>query len=430
VTRAAVALAAVVALSVAASCSEEDRRAWVSVLPLSDSEEERPAVSGGPFAVSSDSTAVLLGVDTLFTLADLPARSPDGSAITTARIARAEFAPDSASVVIELTGPTIAIVVWSRPKQVGIVAAEFPDGAVTALEWSPDGRLLAFEGRDAEGVTRSGVFDLEAGSSGRHPVLQWLARRGQSVRLQDWLDSRRLRLLVSPGAEPEGGLAYVWDIERGALVLEAHLESLAAQAPSGAPQPGGVFSLDLAGDPAPETVALYQALGGAPGAMVLTDVGPAGVRGAASEPLVGIEVLGFETWEDAPRGPALYQIAEIGGRTTLLLALPSPGPVALIGLFQAEPQGGLTAIPVATTAGAAPAVFPDGAVGGEMRELGIADLDGDGAPEVVSARGVADPIFREIQWSAEVYRWDDGRLVPSPGLEPAAIERLGRMTGG
>jgi hypothetical protein len=428
VTRAALALAvAVMLVTTAASCSEEDRRAWVSILPG----EEQPATApSGPFVVASDSSAILVGADTLFTLADVPARAPDGSGLTPARIARAEVAPDSASVAFELIGPTPAVIVWSRPKQAALVAATFPDGAVTNMAWSSDGRLLAFEGREAENVIRSGVFDVEAGTAGRHAVLQWLARRRRSVRLQDWIDARRLRLLVSPGAAPEGGLAYVWDIERGAILLESHAQALAAQPPVGTPQPGGIFSLDLTGDPVPETVVLYQGTGGAPGALVLTDAGPGGVRAAASEPLVPPEALGLERWQDATRGPALYQIAEIGGRTTLLLTLPAPGPLAAVGLFQVDPDGGLRPIAVEREAGNVPAIFPDGRIGLETSELGIADLDGDGAPEVVSAQGLADPNFRGVTWSAEVYRWERGRLVSAPGLEPAAVERIEQMSGG
>lgn len=420
-------LAALAALALAA-CSEEDRRAWVSILPISQDEEPERGPAGGPLAIASDSTAILMGADTLFTLRRLPARGPDGAPLGPRGFARAVMAPDTASVAVELTGATPAVVVWSRPRQTATVAGTFPGGAVVAMAWSPDGRLLAFDGRDREGLARIGLFDVRDTRTGRHAVVQWLARQRRSVRFQDWIDTRHARFLVSPGEAPEGGLAYVWDIERGAFLLEAHGSDLAAHAPRGRPQPGGVFSVDLMGDPTPETVALYQAPGGAPGALVLIDAGTGGVGAVTTEPLVALETLGFEKWEDAPRGATLYQMAVLGGRPTLLLALPSPVPLAILGFFQVGVDGRLQPVPVATPTGTVPAIFPDGSAGQQTYQLGLIDLDGDGSLEVVAAEGRVGAEGLAL-WEAQVYRWEGGLLIRAPDLDPAAVERLERLVG-
>lgn len=421
-------LLALIAAGALAACSEEDRRAWVSILP-DTGEDEEEATAEGPFSIARDSTAVLMGRDTLFTVGRIPARA-DGHPLANSRIGTAQLAPDSSSIAVALERPTPAVVVWSRPLQTAHVTATFPDGAVTTMAWSPDGRLLAYQGRGDDGVERSGVFDVRTGQNGRHPVLSWLERRGRSVRFQDWVDARHARFLVAPGAAPEGGLAHVWSIEAGAFVLEPHVEALRANAPAGRPVPGGVFSLDLAGDPHPETVALYRAASGAPGALVLQDAGPGGVRAAATEPLVALDVVGLEDWKDAERGPGLYQIVELGGRPTLLLTLPARVPITTVGIFQATPEGRLRLVTATSGSGAAPALFADGTVGHETHQLGFADLDGDGAAEVVAATGRANPVLGEIDWSAEVYRWDGDRLVAAPSLEPAAIERVEGLVGG
>jgi hypothetical protein len=410
-----------------AACSEEDRRAWVSILPISE-DGEADERAPGPFAVAADSTALLHGGDTLWTVARVPAEA-DGNALRPARIAAAVVSPDSSQVAFRLAGPTPAIYVWTRTRQSGVVARAFPGGGVTTLAWSPGGRLLAFEGHDAEGIPRSGVFDVETGLTGRHAVHRWLERLGRSIRFQSWVAPGRGRFLVGAGAAPEGGLAYVWDVPSGTFVLESHLASLGANAPAGTPQRGGIFSVDLAGDPLPETVALFRTAEGSPGALVLLDAGPGGVRATTAEPLLPAIALGLEGWKEAAAGPELYRIAEVGGRTTVLLAMPSRSPVAAIAFFQLDADGRLEPVPMVLETGMAPAILPDGTVGDQTKQLGIADLDGDGASEVVAASGARDAAG-PVRWSADVFRLEGGRLVPAPALVPAALERIERLVAG
>ena len=364
---------------------------------------------------------MLAGRDTLFTVA----RVPEEAGGRAARIASASFSSDSTAIAMRLVGPVPSVVVWPRLRQAAQVVRTFPGGVVMTVDWSPAGRLLAFEGRDADGGAQAGIFDVEAGLVGRHAALRWLERRGQSVRFQSWVGPGRARFLVGP---EEGGLAYVWDVPSGIFVLESHMAVLASQPPPGAPQRSGVFSLDLGGDPTPETVALFRTLEGVPGAYVLVDAGPGGVRGTATVPLVPAGAVGVADWKETTRGADLYQIAEIGGRPTLLLALPSESRFLAVGLFQLAAAGGLEPVTLAGPAGAAPAVFPEGVVGDETRQIGLADLDGDGAEEVVAATGRREAGV--LRWSVEVYRWDGARLAPAPALAPAAMERIERLVGG
>jgi len=94
-------MALLIAALALSACSEEDRRAWVSILPISD--EESDASASGPFTVTADSTAMLIGSDTLFTVARVP-REAEGNVIQPARIAAAVVSPDSTAVAVEL-GP-------------------------------------------------------------------------------------------------------------------------------------------------------------------------------------------------------------------------------------------------------------------------------------------------------------------------------------
>ncbi len=404
-----------------AACSEEDRRAWVSILPISQDEEPEEAAAPGPLGVTPDSSAVVAGRDTVFSVM----RVPEEAGGREARIAGAAVSPDSTAIAMRLEGPAPAVLVWSRSKQTAFVAGTYPGGEALTVDWSPGGRLLAFGGREAGGRWTGGIFDAEVGLVGRQAVQRWLERQGQSIRFQSWVAPGRARFLVGP---EEGGLAYVWDVPSGTFILEAHMEPLAANAPPGSPQRAGVFSLDLAGDPVPETVALFRGADGAPGALVLLDAGPGGVRGALTTPLLPYQALGLSGWKDASLGAELYQIAEVGGRTTLLLALPSRSSYAAIGFFQVIPAGALEPLPMLTPSGLAPAILPEGTVGEETKQIGVVDLDGDGRNEVVTATGRREG--SAIRWSADVFRWDGTRLTLAPELSQAAVERIERLTEG
>jgi hypothetical protein len=264
-----------------------------------------------------------------------------------------------------------------------------------------------------------------------HPILAWLAREVRAVWPQDWIHTGRLRLLVAPGREMEGGLAYSWEIAGGSLILESHVEPLAERAPPGTSlEPGGVFSLDLLGDAAPETVALFRAPGGIPGAMVLESRG-AEFRVTPSVPLVPAAALGLEDWESAGRGAALYQVATLGGRACLLLDLPSNSELRAIGLFRAGPGGALEPLTVIGDGEDRPAIFYDGIFGDVTSQLGLVDLDADGALEVVSAVGRASATLEPgIEWTVTPYlARADGRLVPAPELRESALETVRRATG-
>lgn len=407
-----------------AACSEEDRRAWVSILPNSGDEEEADADGGAGdgFGLGADSTAVLLDGDTLFTIERLPGRG------ASARLAEAVLAPDSARVAFRMAGSDPALGVWTRARQSARLVAGPAGGTVERIEWAPGGRFLAWQGRTADGLTMVGVYDAGLGREMRQHVLSWLARQGRSAWLQDWIDADRLRVLVGPGAAVEGGLAHVWDPRSGAFLYEAHLEPLAERAPAGsALSPGGVFSLDLLEDPAPETVALYRTPDGAPAGLVLLGRGSE-YRAMPTEPLIDLAQTGAQAWKQFDRGAALHQIVDLGGRPTLVLDLPFGTPSGrLLGLYQVRPDGRLEVLQADEVTGPRPAVFTKGrAVEGQV-ELGILDLDGDGIREVVSAVGAAGA-DGAVEWRAAVYRFRAGRLVPAPDLEPEAVAAIGRLT--
>ena len=259
-----------------------------------------------------------------------------------------------------------------------------------------------------------------------HPILTWLARESRAVWPQGWIETGRLRLLVAPGGEMEGGLAYSWEVAGGALLLESHLEPLAQRAPPGTRlEPGGVFSLDLLGDGAPETVALFRAQGGIPGALVMESRG-SDFRVTPSVPLVSAAALGLEDWESAGRGAALYQVATLGGAACLLLDLPANSELRAIGIFGAGPDGGLEPLVISGDGEIRPAIFYDGIFGDVTSQLGLVDLDGDGSLEVVSAVGrPAATLEPGIEWTVAPYRARaDGRLVPAPELRDSALETI------
>lgn len=417
---------AALALSGLAACSEEDRRAWVSILPSSgDDEAEEGGGTGEGFALAADSTAVVLDGDTLFTVDRLPGRAGGG------RLERVALSPDSARVAFATGGAEPRVGVWARVRQSARLVEGSPDGSIDGFEWSPGGRFLSWYGRTDEGLTTVGVYDAGSGRTIRQHVLSWLARQGRSAWPQGWIDEGRLRVLVGAGVEVEGGLAHVWDPRSGAFLYEAHLEPLAQGAPPGSfLSPGGVFSLDLVEDPAPESVALYRNSEGAPGALVLINRGGEH-RAATEEPLVSLEATGARGWKDFERGATLHQIVDMGGRPTLILDLPFAAPTArMLGFFQVGPDGALRILPVDEAVGERPAVFTEGRALEGVVELGILDLDGDGVREVVSAVGVpdtTDPAGGAV-WRAAVYRYRGGRLAPAPELEPAAVEAIGRLT--
>lgn len=422
-------VALLTATSALAACSEEDRRAWVSILPSVERgetvEEEGPS---GPAALGADSTAVLLGADTLFTTADLPreAAAPD------ARFVELLFAPDSTRIAFRTTGARPAVGIWWRTRQAASVAGVFPGGTTGPLSWSADGRYLAYGGTRAGEAHRVGVFDTGQGIPSVHPVVAWHARHGRSARAAGWIDRGRLRVLVAAGADTTGGLPHVWELGGGSFVRESHPEPLARNAPPRAIlPPGGVFSLDLIGDAAEETVALYQDADGVPGALLLEERGGA-FRAVPTIPLLPAEAIGWPSWEEASGRVALFQVADLGGRPTLLLRFPSPDANATItGLYQAEPGGAVRPVAIQTPAGLGPAVFFEGPGRNGFTRLGLLDLDGGGY-EVVTALAQRDPLGlpEDVEWTPSVWRWRDGRLVPAPDLAEEALTAIGRLTGG
>ena len=419
---AARALLAAIGLAAAlTACSEEDRKAWVSILPLPSGEEDTTAASefSGELAIAPDSASVLIGSDTLFTSARVPGRSP---------IVEILPSPDSTAIAFIGRADRSVVGVWSRKRQVAGVAETYPGGGAASLTWSPDGRYLAFSGTAAGGLTRVGVFDGLEFRAESHPLLSWLTRERRSSRPQSWIDARRLRVLVAPGAEPEGGLAYSWEVDGGTLVLESHIAPLAERAPSGSRlEPGGVFSLDMLGDGGPETVALYRATGGEPSALVLESRGRE-FRLTTTVPLVSPQALGLEDWKAVRRGAELYQVATLGGRASLLLNLPSSSALRAIGLFQAAPNGGLEPMTITGEGGPRPAIFYDGIFGDVTSQLGLVDLDGDGSLEVVSAAGRASTSTLEpsLEWTVAPFRTQGDQLVPAPDLHDSALEAIQR----
>ena len=440
----AISLAAALPILIA-SCSEEDRRAWVSILPLPEAAEDEGNASGTPLipgelALGADSTAVLLGTDTLFTLDRLPGMSlPLRRSGRSAGFRLIALSPDSSAVGFT-TGAGERVGVWSRRLQLARVADSFPAGRADTIAWSADGRYIAYAGTTKDGVVRTGIHDAVLGLTLENPVTEWLARSERSIHLQGWIDAGpRLRVLVAPGSAPEGGLPHVWDAPSGSFVAEAHIAPLAGSAPAGARlDPEAVFSVDLLGDGAPETIALYRSAVGAPGALVLESRGSE-FRARETEPLVSPETLGLDGWGEqrgrpAPSpDPALHLVTRIGGRTTLVLRLPSTdAPFLALGLFQAGPDGRLGPVRVVTAAGERPAIFYDGQSSMGTTQLGLVDLNGDGGLEVISATGrlVAGAPSPEVAWQAVVFRASAGRLVLAPELESAALARIAEATSG
>lgn len=411
---------------------EEERRAWVSILPAGDDEEEdapegRP---GGPLGVSEDGRTVLLGEDTLFTADRLPSRARSVVGVEPFRFQRLVFSPDSSRIAFTIAGAREAVGMWSRPGQTGLLLDVFTGGRVDSLAWAPEGRLLAWGGRSSEGISRVSMADL-AGRRLRHPVLEMLARDGRSAILQGWIDPARARVLVTFGPHPSGGLAHVWDARLNNFILESHIEPLVERAPPQPPVPGGVFSVDLVGDEAPETVALYRSTGGAPAALLLES--RAGeFRARTTDPLLEPADVGLERWEEGTSALGLYAPLRVDGLPLLLLELPSSVPaVTTVAAYRVAGDGALQPALVATPEGAVAAVFQDGQVGDESRQLGVVDLDGDRSPEIVVAVGIRVEAVGapSVRWRATVLGWTRGGLVSRPELEALALDRIARVTG-
>lgn len=421
-----------VAALFAAGC-EEERRAWVSILPVGGEDEEETASEDrpdGPLGISEDGRAVLLGEDTLFTADRLPSRARGAVGVEPLRFQRVVFSPDSSRVAFWTAGAHEAVGLWSRAGQTGLFLDVFPGGRVDSLAWAPEGRFLAWGGRSSEGISRVSMAD-PAGRRLRHPVLETLAREDRPAILQGWIDPVRARVLVIPGPRASGGLAYVWDALLNNFILESHIEPLVQRAPPAAPAPGAIFSVDLVGDAAPETVALYRSAGGAPAALLLEN--RAGeFRARTTDPLLEPADVGLERWEDGTRVLGLYAPLRIAGVPLLLLELPSPAPgISTVVAYRVGGDGVLETARVATPEGSVAAIFQDGQVGDESRQLGVVDLDEDGSPELVAAVGTrieADGT-PSVRWRATVLGWSESRLVPRPELEAEALVRIARATG-
>jgi hypothetical protein len=422
-------------LAALTGCSEEDRRAWVSILPLPSNEADSLANTtegSGALTITADSTAVLLGGDTLFTTSRLPDRTSLGRPLSKSPIVEVVSSPDSMNIAFVGGADRSVVGVWSRRRQVAAIAEAYEGGDAGSPSWSPDGRYLAYRGTDAGGLARVGVFDVMGFRTQVHPLLSWFGRERKATWPQSWIDERRLRVLVAPGAEVEGGLAFSWEMDGGTLLLESHLEPLAERAPPGSRlERGGVISLDLFGDAGLETVALYRAGGGEPGALVMETRGNE-FRVTSTVPLVPAAVLGIEDWERLRRGALLYQVVSLDGRPTLLLDLPSTTTLRAIGLFQVASGGRLEPMRITGEQQDRPAIFYDGIFGDMTSQLGLVDLDGNGSLEVVSAVGRASTstLTPELEWTAAPFRATrDGRLVPAPDLDASALEAVQRAAG-
>ncbi|MGH7557111.1 MAG: TolB family protein [Gemmatimonadota bacterium] len=421
--RTLLALAAVVLL--AAGCGEEERRAGVSILPAGDAKE---TASSGPLQVSADGRAVLLGRDTLFTANGLP-DGPDDVIVEPIRFHRLAFSPDSTLVAFTTAGANQAVGIWSRTAQTARFVDVFPGGRADSLAWSPDGRWLAWSGRTSDGTFGVAVSD-PAGRRLRHPVVEWLLRQGRSVGLEGWIDPGRLRVLVTGGPRAAEGPAYVWDTRGNHFTFEDHIEPMVERAPGAPPVPGGVFSLDLVGDAVPETVALFRSGDGAPASVLLESRG-GDYRTRVTDPLIEPADLGLESWEAGSGRIGLYAPVRFASGTALLLELPSMQPgVAAIGVFDIGVGGSLEPFLAATPEGDRPAIFFDGRIGEESYQLGLVDLDGDATAEVVGAVGRMEggQGGPAVRWTATVFRERAGRLVPTPELESAALERIAEAT--
>jgi len=415
-----------------ASGCEEERRAWVSILPAGNDEEGAAPEPGpgGPLGVSEDGRAVLLGEDTLFTADRLPSRARTAVGVQPLRFRHVVFSPDSSRVAFSTAGANEAVGVWFRAGQTGLFLDLFTGGWVDSLAWAPEGRFLAWGGRASDGISRVSMAD-PAGRRLRHPVLEGLAQDGRSAIFQGWIDPARARVLVTPDPHATGGLAYVWDALLNNFILESHIEPLVQRAPPAPPAPGGVFSLDLIGDQVPETVVLYRSAGGAPAALLL-ESRAGDFRARTTDPLLDPADVGLERWEDGTPGLGLYAPLRVAGVPVLLLELPSPTPVVTtVGVYRVGGDGALETARVAAPRGEVAAIFQDGRVGDESRQLGVVDLDEDGSQELVIA--VATRVeaagTSSVRWRATVLRWSGGAFVPRPELEAEALARIARVTG-
>jgi len=215
------------------------------------------------------------------------------------------------------------------------------------------------------------------------------------------------------------------------FILESHIEPLVERAPPQPPVTGGVFSVDLVGDEAPETVALYRSTGGAPAALLLES--RAGeFRARTTDPLLEPADVGLERWEEGTSALGLYAPLRVDGLPLLLIELPSSVPaVTTVAAYRVAGDGALQPALVATPEGAVAAVFQDGQVGDESRQLGVVDLDGDRSPEIVVAVGIRVEAVGapSVRWRATVLGWTRGGLVSRPELEALALDRIARVTG-
>jgi hypothetical protein len=392
-------------------------------------EEEPPApiALGGELRVSADSTAVLLGPNVVFDSNRLGVGTGD----TPVRFARVAISPDSSHIAFATA--TGRLGVWSRLAQSAQIVVTPEDGRLDSLAWAPAGPFLAYQLADEDGRVHTEIYSARSGRTAPHPVAGWLNRRGQSVVFSEWVDHQRLRLQVASGPDAQEGLEYLWDPVNAMFAVETHLEPLAESAPPGATlERGGVFSVDLLGDATPESVALYRSAEGAPSAMVL-EQRVDGYRVRSTEPLLDLDVLGFDAWENVSGGATLRVVSELGGRPMLLLTFPSSRPpLSAIGLFGVTSGGQLVAIEAVTSSGAQPAFFFDGQTAIGSNEMGLLDLDQDGGFEVVVAIGRVEGQVPEqrMAWRASAFRWANGRLVPAPELESVAIERIERLIAG
>ncbi len=386
-----------------------------------------PRALGGELRMSADSTAILLGADVLFD-GDRPGV---GAGDTPVRFTRVAVSPDSSHIVFATVAGRLGV--WSRLSQSAREIATFEDGRLDSLAWAPAGPFLAYQVTDEDGRVRTGVYSARSGRRAPHPVAGWLNRHGQSTVLSEWVDHQRLKLRVAPSQDSQDGLDYLWDPVNAIFAVETHLELLAESAPPGARlERGGVFSIDLLGDATPESVALYRSAEGVPSALLL-EQRVDGYRVRSTEPLLDLEVLGFDAWENVSGGAGLRRVSELGGRPVLLLTFPSSQPpLSAIGLFGVGADGQLAAIEAVTHSGPQPAFFFDGQTELGSIEMGLLDLDEDGGFEVVVATGRVEGQApdRRVAWRASVFRWADRQLMLAPDLEPAALERIERLTGG
>jgi hypothetical protein len=178
-------------------------------------------------------------------------------------------------------------------------------------------------------------------------------------------------------------------------------------------------------------VALYRSTGGAPAALLLES--RAGeFRARTTDPLLEPADVGLERWEEGTSALGLYAPLRVDGLPLLLLALPSSVPaVTTVAAYRVAGDGALQPALVATPEGAVAAVFQDGQVGDESRQLGVVDLDGDRSPEIVVAVGIQVEAVGapSVRWRATVLAWTKGGLVSRPELEALALDRIARVTG-